>query len=102
VTGLQELFRDGCVPSNVQRRINSRRCKRAPVIKTVKKIINEEMDAVVEELKEESADVTERSVLGPVIDDVQEKVQVTAPVFYDCSGWSSVSPRASRTLDQDL
>jgi hypothetical protein len=73
-----------------------------PVIKTVKKIINEEMDAVVEELKEESADVTERSVLGTVIDDVQEKVQVTAPVFYDCSGWSSVSPRASRTLDQDL
>jgi lipase chaperone LimK len=53
------------------------------VIKTVKNLINDKMDAVVEELKEESADVTEQSVLGSVIDEVQEKVQVTAPVFYD-------------------
>lgn len=44
------------------------------VIKTVKKVINEEMDAVMEELKDESADVTEESVLGTVIDEIQEKV----------------------------
>jgi len=61
------------------------------VIKTVKEIINKEMDAVVEELKEESADVTEQSVLRTVVDEVQEVVQVTAPVFYDLvrtAAWS--------------
>ena len=49
------------------------------------------MDAVVEELKDESADVTEESVLSTVIDEIQEKVQVTAPVFYDLvktAAWS--------------
>ena len=66
-----------CVPPNIPRRINSGRCK------TVKESINEEMDAVVEELKEESADITEQSVLGAVIDEVQEVVQVTPPVFHD-------------------
>lgn len=40
------------------------------------------MDAVVEELGE-PADVAEESVLGTVIDEVREKVQATAPVFYD-------------------
>jgi len=57
----------------------------------VKKVINKEMDAVVEELKDESADVTEESVLSTVIDEIQEKVQVTAPVFYDLvktAAWS--------------
>jgi hypothetical protein len=61
------------------------------VIETVKKVINSEMDAVVEELKENSADVTEQSVLGTVIDEVQEKVWVTVPVFYDLvktAAWS--------------
>jgi len=53
------------------------------VIGTVKEVINEEMDDIVEELKEESADVTEQSVLGTVIDEIQEKVQAVAPVFYD-------------------
>jgi hypothetical protein len=60
-------------------------------IKTVKKVINNEMDALVEELKEKSADITEQSVLGTVIDKVQEKVRVTAPVFYDLvktAAWS--------------
>ena len=61
------------------------------VIETMKAVINEEMDAVVEELKEESADVTEQSVLGMVIDEVQEKVQIMAPTFYDLvktAAWS--------------
>ena len=52
------------------------------VIKAVEKIIKTEMDAVVEELKEDSADITERSVLGSVMEEVQETVQVMAPVFY--------------------
>jgi hypothetical protein len=57
----------------------------------MKKVINDEMDALVEELKEKSADITEQSVLGTVIDEVQEKVRVTAPVFYDLvktAAWS--------------
>ena len=61
------------------------------VIDTVKDIINDEMDAVVEELKEDSADVTEQSVLGTVIDEVWEKVPVIAPVFYELvmkAAWS--------------
>ena len=53
------------------------------MIETVKEVINKEMDAVVEELKEDSVDVTEQSVLGTVIDKVQERVQVVAPVFYN-------------------
>lgn len=52
------------------------------IIDTVKEIINREMDAVVEELKEESAEVTEQSVLGAMVDEVLEKVRVAAPVFY--------------------
>jgi len=53
------------------------------VIDTVKDIINHEMDAVVEELKEDSPALTEQSVLGMVIDEIQEKVQEKAPVFYN-------------------
>ena len=51
------------------------------VIGMVKEIIDE-MSAVVKELKEELADVTEQSVLGTVVEEVQEKVRNTAPVFY--------------------
>ena len=51
------------------------------VIGIVKEIINNEMNAVVKELKEELADVTEQSVLGTVVEEVQEKVRNTAPVF---------------------
>jgi len=61
------------------------------VIDTVKMVINREMDAVVEELKEDSSAVTEQSVLGTVIEEVQGKVQVKAPVFYDLvktAAWS--------------
>ena len=43
------------------------------IIDTVKEIIGTEMDAVVEELKEESAEVTEQSVLGAVIDEMKRK-----------------------------
>jgi hypothetical protein len=60
------------------------------VIETVQEIINEEMDAVVEELKEES-DVTEENVLGMMIGDIQEVVRVIAPVFYSLvrtAAWS--------------
>ena len=49
------------------------------------------MSAVVKELKEGSADVTEQSVLGIVIEEVQGKVRNTAPVFYDLvktAAWS--------------
>ena len=41
------------------------------------------MDTVVEELKEESIDVTERSVLDTMIKEGLEQVQDTAPVLYD-------------------
>ena len=61
------------------------------IIGMVKEIINNEMSAVVKELKEESADVTEQSVLGTVIKEVQGKVQNTAPVFYNLvktAAWS--------------
>ena len=61
------------------------------VIETVKKVINGEMDAVVEELKEDSSDITEQCLLGTVIEDVQTKVQDIAPVFYDlvrAAAWS--------------
>ena len=61
------------------------------VIETVQDIINEEMDAVVEELKERSADVTEENILGTMIDEVQERVLVTAPVFHSLvrtAAWS--------------
>ena len=40
------------------------------IINTVKKMINEGMDAVVEELNEDSAEVTEQSVLGMVLEEV--------------------------------
>ena len=61
------------------------------VIETMKEIINKEMNVVVGELMEKSADVTEQSVLGTVIEDVQEKVRVAAPVLYDLirtAAWS--------------
>ena len=61
------------------------------MISTVKEVINEKMDAVVDDLKEESVDVTEQSVLGMVIDEVQEKVRLMALVFYDLvktAAWS--------------
>jgi hypothetical protein len=61
------------------------------VVRTVKEIISKEMDAVVEELKEESADVTEQTVLGTVIDEVQGRIQSIAPTFYDIvrtAAWS--------------
>ena len=72
------------------------------VIRTVKEIINSEMVAVVEELKEDSADITEQSVLGTVIDEVQEKVRVTAPVFYDLvrtAAWSKVQEERNTLKD---
>ena len=72
------------------------------VISTVKEVINEEMDAVVEDLKEESVDVTEQSVLGTVIDEVQEKVRLTAPVFYDLvktAAWSEKQEERNRLKD---
>jgi hypothetical protein len=72
-------------PPNVPRRIDSGGCQRnllAIIIDTVKGIINREMDIVVEELKEESAEVTELSVPGTVIDEVLGKVRGAAPVFY--------------------
>ena len=61
------------------------------VTSTVKETINNEMSAVVKELKEGLADVTEQSVLGIVIEEVQGKVQNTAPVFYNLvktAAWS--------------
>ena len=61
------------------------------VIKVVRDIIKKETDAVVDELKEESAEVTEESMLGTVIDEIQDMVKLTAPVFYDLvktAAWS--------------
>ena len=62
------------------------------VINAIKEIINREMVTVVEELKEDSAEVTEQSVLGTVIDEVRDKVRVAAPVLYDLiktAAWST-------------
>ena len=53
------------------------------VIYTVKQISNKEMDTVVEELREESTEVTKQTVLGTVMDEVQSKLPVVAPVFYN-------------------
>jgi len=72
------------------------------IINTVKSIIKKEMDALVNELKEDSADVTEQSVLGTVIDEVQEKVQATAPVFYDLvktAAWSEEQDKRNTLKD---
>ena len=72
------------------------------MLKTVKEVINEEMDLVVEELKEESADVTEQSVLGTVIEEIQETVRVTAPVFYDLvktAAWSERQEERNKLKD---
>ena len=72
------------------------------VISTVKEIVNKEMNAVVEELKEESAEVTEQSVLGTVIDQVQGKVRATAPVFYDIiksAAWSERQEERNKQKD---
>ena len=52
------------------------------VVSVVKGISNDEMEAVVEEL-EESADVTEQSVLGAVMKEVQGRVRDIELVFYD-------------------
>ena len=72
------------------------------VVKTVKDIIKKEMDAVVEELKEESAEVTEESVLGMVIDEIQNTVELTAPVFYDLvktAAWSEDQEERNKLKD---
>ena len=61
------------------------------MIRTVKQIINKEMDAVIEELREDSAEVSEQTVLGTVVDEVQGKLPVVAPVFYniiETAAWS--------------
>ena len=61
------------------------------MIRTVEQIINNEIDAVVEELREDSAEVTEQTVLGTVVDEVQGKLPVIAPVFYNIvktAAWS--------------
>ena len=63
------------------------------ILDTVKDLINKEMDAVVEKLKEESAEVTEKSTLGPVIDEVQDTVRTTAPVFYSLVGTAAWSKK---------
>ena len=52
------------------------------VIETMQEIISKEMDAVVEELKEES-DITKENMLGMMIGEIQEVVQAVAPVFYE-------------------
>ena len=49
------------------------------------------IDAVVEELREDSAEVTEQTVLGTVVDEVQGKLPVVAPEFYNIvktAAWS--------------
>ena len=72
------------------------------IIDVVKDVINGEMDAVVEELREESAEVTEQSVLGTVIDQVQAKVQVTAPVFCEIvrtAAWSEKQEERNKLKD---
>ena len=53
------------------------------ILDMVKDLINEKMDAVVKRLKGESTEVTEKSILGPVTDEVQDTVRTTAPVFYN-------------------
>ena len=61
------------------------------IIDVVKEVISREMEVVVEELKEDSSAVTEQSVLGMVIEEIQEKVQGAAPVFCDLvktAAWS--------------
>ena len=50
------------------------------VIETVRGIIKKEADAVVEELREESAKVTEESVLGMMVGEIQNTVKLTVPV----------------------
>jgi hypothetical protein len=72
------------------------------IIDTVKEVITEEMDAVVEELREETAEVTEQSVLGTVIDEVQGKFQYTAPVFCDLvrtAAWSEKQEERNKLED---
>ena len=72
------------------------------IIDAVKEIVNEEMDTIVEELKENSADVTEQSVLGTVIDEVQDKVRVTAIVFFDLvrtASWSEKQDERNKLKD---
>ena len=72
------------------------------IIDTVKEVIDEEMDAVVDALREESAEVTEKSVLGMVIDEVMDKVRVTAPVFFDLvrtAAWSEKQDERNKLKD---
>ena len=82
--------------------VGARRVLLPLMISTVKEIVNKEMNAVVEELKEESAEVTEQSVLGTVIDQVQGKVWATAPVFYDIiksAAWSERQEERNKQKD---
>ena len=61
------------------------------ITNTVREVINKEMDAVVEELKEDSSVVTEQSVLGMAMEEIQEMVREKAPVFYGlvkAAAWS--------------
>ena len=44
------------------------------IIDTLKELINEKLDAVLEVFREESAEVTEKGILGMVIDEVMDKV----------------------------
>jgi len=45
------------------------------IIDTVKEVIDREISAVVEELKEDSSAVTEQSVPGTAMEEIQEKVK---------------------------
>jgi len=61
------------------------------IVSTMEEVINKEMDAVVEELKEDSSAVTEQSVLGMAMEEIQETVQKKASVFYNLvktAAWS--------------
>ena len=62
------------------------------VLDMLKGLINEEVGTVVKKLKEESAEITVKSILGPVIDEVRETARKTVPVFYsliETMAWSN-------------
>ena len=72
------------------------------VIDVVEGIINNEMEATVEELNEELTDVTEQSVLGAVMEEVQGKTRDTALVFYylvRTAAWSKEQEEQSTLKD---
>ena len=80
----------------------ARRTLMPVIIGTVKGIINEEMDVVVEGLYDDSAEVAEKSVHGTAIGEVQEKVQVAAPVFCDLertAAWSKKQEKRNKLKD---